>query len=268
MTSKTTSNSSGGGLRNSGSGRILTIDWSLLFRRLRMRFSQLFHSAKHRAAQTEYTPPAWAKKFKFNWFRLGLIGLTLFVFTQKQIDFTVSVGKAGLSAGSPANVAAGHRAKTASNVSGNTTSQMSLLPTGNAPATNEEDAPWSVEQYDVATVRSYINRFERVAATEEEKFGIPAAAKMAMAILESDAGQSPKTVENNNHFGTATSNGFYSNAWANWRAHSEFMSTMYPELLHNKTTAKQWVAALSQTDYSRDPLYTQKLLALINYFNL
>ena len=268
MNSGTTTNSNGG-LRNSSAGRILTIDWSLLLRRLRTRFSQLFHSAKYRAAQTEYTPPAWAKNFKLNWFRIGLIGLTVFVFTQKQIDFTVSVGKAGISAGTPATIAATAPAKTTASSVANTTTQMGMLPTGSATTVaNSIATAWSVEQYDVATVRAYISRFERVASTEEEKFGIPAAAKMAIAIFESQAGQSPKTIENNNHFGTATANGFYANAWGNWRAHSEFMNTMYPELLHNNTNAKQWIAALGQTDYSRDPQYVEKLLALMNYFNL
>lgn len=267
MTSRTSTNS-GGGLRNSGSGRILTINWRLLFRRLSMRIGQLFHSAKHRVSQTEYTPPAWAANFKLNWFRLGLIGLTIFVFTQKQIDFTVSVGKAGISAGVPTSASIGSTVTQATSAAAaSTTAQMSMLPTGSSTGALP-DQGWSVEQYDVAAVRAYINRFERVAATEEDKFGIPSAAKLAMAILESEAGKSPKAIENNNHFGTATANGFYANAWANWRAHSEFMNTMYPELLHNKTTAKQWVAALGQTDYSRDPQYVEKLLALMNYFNL
>jgi hypothetical protein len=269
MTSGTSTNS-GGGLRNSSGGRILTIDWSLLFCRLRMRVSQLFHSARYRLAQTEYTPPAWAKNFKLNWFRLGLIGLTIFVFTQKQIDFTVSVGKAGVSATNSTAVAnSSTPAKATSGQSASSVAQMSVLPTVNAETvSNSATTAWSVEQYDVATVRAYINRFERVAETEAEKFGIPTAAKLAIGILESDAGRSPKTVENNNHFGTATANGFYANAWANWRSHSEFMNTMYPELLHNKTNAKQWVAALGETDYSRDSQYTEKLLALMSYFNL
>ncbi|MEO0734899.1 MAG: hypothetical protein AAFZ52_18830 [Bacteroidota bacterium] len=79
--------------------RILTIDWSLLWRRARTRAGQYFTAMRHKAGRTEYIPPAWLQRFRFSWFRLGLMLLALFVFTQKQVDFTVSVGKEGIAMG-------------------------------------------------------------------------------------------------------------------------------------------------------------------------
>ncbi|NJO86825.1 MAG: hypothetical protein HC821_01860, partial [Lewinella sp.] len=86
-------------MRQRSPERVVTIDWRLLFRRLGRWAAQLFRSARHRAAQTDYQAPSWATNFRLGWFRLGLIALAIFVLTQKQIDFTVSVGKLGLSAG-------------------------------------------------------------------------------------------------------------------------------------------------------------------------
>lgn len=252
----------GGAVKQGGNDRILTIDWSLLFRRLRLRFSQLFRSARHRAAQTEYTPPAWAANFRLGWFRLGLIGLLIFVFTQKQIDFTVSVGKAGLSAGTNP-VTAAKLDNSSSGAPKTVSTRMSVLPASGA--TVQE---WSVDQLEASKVSAYINRFERVAYTEAEKYGIPAQAKLAMAILESEAGTHPRTRENNNHFGSATPDGYYTNAWANWRAHSEMMSREYSQLVNYQNDLRRWVRELDNTGYSQDPQYGNKLLAIIDRFDL
>ena len=269
MSSRTShSNSTGNALSSRSNDRILVIDWQLLYRRLKLRIRQLFSSARHRVAQTEYTPPSWALKFRFSWFRLGLVAIALFVFTQKQVDFTVSVGKLGVSAGSaPSTAAATVAHRTNSSSSPTPASRMSVLPgTHSTPAASANQ--WDVGQYDAATVRAYINRFERVAKTEEEKFGIPAAAKLAIAILESDAGTNPKARENNNHFGAATANGYYANAWNNWRAHSDMIRLEYPSLIQFNANWRQWVEALSKTDYSNDPQYTQKLAAIIEHYSL
>lgn len=266
-TSNSTKNK--GALSSRMNDRILTIDWQLLFRRIGLRFRQLFTSARHRVAQTEYTPPAWATKFRFSWFRLGLIAIALFVFTQKQVDFTVSVGKLGVSAGAAPTTAAKALTNQVHSPNPTPATQMSVIPGVVQSAPQSNDLPsWQVEQYDPATVRAYINRFARVAKTEEEKYGIPAAAKLAMAILESQAGTSPKTLENNNHFGSVTANGYYANAWNNWRAHSDFIRNTYPTLIQFNANYREWITALGKTNYSTDPQYGQKLLAIIQHYSL
>jgi len=272
MSSRTPSQiSANKSVRISSGDRILTIDWSLLFRRLRMRFGQFFRSARHRAEQTEYTPPVWARKIRLSWFRLGLIGIAIFVFTQKQIDFTVSVGKLGVSAGSAPSTAAStvslkENAGTPTTVADNGHQQMGVIPSS---ASTASPLPrWSVDQLDVATTRAYINRFERVAHTEEEKYAIPAAAKLAIAIYESNAGTNHLAKRNNNHFGNITAEGYYDNAWNNWRAHSEIIKTEFPSLRKYGDDYRRWIKALANTNYSNDTGYSDKLFAIIDRFNL
>ena len=219
-------------------------------------------SARHRASNTEYIPPVWMSQLRLTWFRLGLIALAVFVFTQKQIDFTVTVGANGVAgqdqspdarAGTPATQ----------------TTSLSMLPTGTAAPSSPAAAPaWSVASLEAATVRDYINRFERVARTEEEKYGIPAAAKLAMAILESDAGQATAAIRDNNHFAGSIATEYYDNAWTSWRAHSQLLTKRFPELAHESVNYQQWIAALAKTDYSNDPRYTHKLLQIIEAYEL
>lgn len=256
---------SGSSLRNSSGDRILVIDWKLLFKRLKQRFVLLFRSARHRAEQTEYTPPAWASNFRFSWFRLGLIGIALFVFTQKQIDFTISVGKNGVAALVNETSANGqHISQTALAVK-ESSSQLSVLPSLSAVTTNKA---WSIQQYDAQKVDAYIKRFQRVARTEEDKFQIPAAAKLAIAIYESNAGADPRAVENNNHFGKATPDGYYANAWANWRAHSELIDKEYTDLKAYSNSTENWISMLARSNYTSDPDYDSKLMAIVERFNL
>ncbi|WP_420459971.1 glucosaminidase domain-containing protein [Neolewinella sp.] len=242
-----------------GQQKVFSINWSLLFRRLRLRGGQVLNSARHRANHTEYIPPVWMSQLRLTWFRLGLIALAVFVFTQKQIDFTFTVGANGV--GSQVQESAGQTTSTASQ-----TTALSMLPTGTAtPA----PAPvWSVDQFDAPVVREYIDRFERVARTEEEKYGIPAAAKLAMAILESDAGQATAAIRDNNHFAASIAREYYDNAWTSWRAHSQSVTKRFPELAHESVNYQQWIAALAKTNYSSDPHYTQKLLQIIEAYDL
>ena len=242
-----------------GRQKVLSINWSLLLRRLRLRGGQVLTSARHRANNTEYIPPVWLSQLRLTWFRLGLIALVVFVFTQKQIDFSFTVGANGVATQEQDPVEAG-------TVTTSQTTALSMLPTG---STTPITAPvWSVDRFDASVVREYINRFERVARTEEEKYDIPAAAKLAMAILESDAGRSTSAVKDNNHFAGSIATEYYDNAWTSWRAHSQLVTEQYPELAHESVNYQQWIAALAKTDYSSDPRYAQKLLQIIEAYEL
>ena len=257
--------------RPSGPQRLVSIQWGAIFQKFFRWGKGLFNSLRHRAGQTEYTPPAWLQRFRFSWFRLGLIGIALFVFTQKQIDFTVSVGKEGLAVGESQGR---HSAVTDAGA----TQTMTVLPAsvgGAAPATTHPAAKasastdnWSVDQLDAAAVRAYVNRFEKVAQGEEAKFSIPAPANMALAILNSQAGKSSAARRDNNHFGTITAGDYYDNAWMNWRAHSELIDRRFPQLADNSVNYQQWVAALAKTNYSSDPKLVNKLMDIVERFNL
>jgi hypothetical protein len=252
--------------RRSGNDRILTIDWTLLWRRTRARLGQFFTSLRHKAANTEYIPPAWMQRFRLSWFRVGLMLLALFVFTQKQVDFTVSVGKEGFAMGATE----GRHSATKASGTGTSTAGMGLLPVSGSEATAAAipAASWNVNDLDAAHVRAYVNRFEKVAKGEEVKFNIPAPANMALAILFSQAGQSPAARRDNNHFTLVTTDGYYDNAWSNWRAHSEYLNKHFPGLADNSVNYQQWVAALAKTGYSSDRQLSAKVMDIVERFNL
>jgi flagellum-specific peptidoglycan hydrolase FlgJ len=241
--------------------KVITINWRLLGRRLWLRSSQLFTSARHRAAHTEYIPPSWMGRLRLTWFRIGLIGLAIFVFSQKQIDVTVSMGAEGVGV-STAGMTAPRDADPASQ-----TTTLSMLP-GSSTASAPAAPTWTVRRYEEQAVRRYVERFTRVARTEEEKYAIPAAAKMAMALLDSEAGTAAVARQDNNHFRTAAGDQRFDNAWSSWRDHSEYISRRFPELASESVNHQQWIAALGRSGYSRDPQYTQKLLRLIEHFDL
>ncbi|CAH1002109.1 hypothetical protein LEM8419_03026 [Neolewinella maritima] len=238
--------------------QIFTINWSLLLRRLRLRGGQVLTSARHRANTTEYIPPVWMSQLRLTWFRLGLIVLCAFVFTQKQIDFTFTVGANGV----------GTQTSEQQSTAATQISALSMLPTGGSSAVVAATPAWTVAQLDASAVRDYINRFERVARTEEEKYGIPAAAKLAMAILESEAGQATAAIKDNNHFAATIATEYYDNAWTSWRAHSQLVTERFPALAHETVNYQQWIAALARTSYSSDPQYSQKLLDIIAAYDL
>ncbi|TXF91371.1 hypothetical protein FUA23_01345 [Neolewinella aurantiaca] len=249
-----------------GNKNAITIDWRLLWHRLLARTGQLFTSLRHKAGRTEYIPPAWMQRFRISWFRLGLMGLAAFIFTQKQVDFTLSVGKEGLAIGASEGR---HSALNTGDKSA-ATATMGILPVSNHPsaATGPATSAWNVNDLDAAQVRAYVNRFEKVAQGEEQKFSIPAPAAMALAILNSKAGQSTAAKRDNNHFGTITSDRYYENAWMNWRAHSEIVDKRFPELADNSVNYQQWVAALAKTNYSSDRQLSSKLMDIVERFNL
>lgn len=253
-----------------GTDRVLTIDWRLLGRRVRAYFGQLYTSLRHKAAQTEYIPPAWMQRFRLTWFRMGLLALVVFVFTQKQVDFTISMGKEGLAITQSAERHSALGQATPTAATNTSTASLSPLAVSGSSTVDATPAPtqWNVNDLDAATVRAYVNRFERVAKGEEEKFSIPAPANMALAILFSNAGQATSARRDNNHFGSFTADGYYENAWMNWRAHSERLHKRYPGLADNSVNYQQWVAALAKTNYNSDPQLANKIMDIVERFNL
>ncbi len=251
-----------------GNNRVLTIDWGLFWRRSKARIGQLFTSLRYRAGQTEYIPPAWMQRLRLSWFRVGLMAIALFVFTQKQVDFTISVGKEGIAMG--ANEGRHMAAKGEGNISAQQTlgvipMQGSLMAAaGNAASAST----WKVESLNAQAVRKYVSRFEKVAQGEEEKFSIPAPANMALAIYFSEAGKNTAAQRDNNHFGPVTDGEYYENAWMNWRAHSELIGHRYPQLSAESVNYQQWIAALAKTNYSSDQRLSNKLLDIIEHFGL
>ncbi|MBV6429541.1 MAG: hypothetical protein KIPDCIKN_04100 [Haliscomenobacter sp.] len=123
-------------------------------------------------------------------------------------------------------------------------------------------------QLDPARAEAYIQRFEKVARLEMDRFGIPASILMAQALADSWAGAHTASVEQNNHFGKPMAGKSYASAWENWREHSMLLAREYPQLLMNGRDYKAWAKGLERSGYASDRRYARKLLDLIDRFQL
>lgn len=138
---------------------------------------------------------------------------------------------------------------------------------------------------------TYVERFSPVAMAEQRKFGIPASIILAQGLLESDAGKSHLAQKANNHFGikcfsrrchkghciNATDDSHkdffvkYPNAWGSYRAHSLFLkkTPRYGALFRlDASDYRGWAKGLARAGYATDKHYAQKLIDLVEAFDL
>ncbi len=137
---------------------------------------------------------------------------------------------------------------------------------------------------------SYVQKYAEIAQAEKKKFGIPASIILAQGLLESNAGESRLTRNNQNHFGIKcfsrhcksghcsnftddTHKDFfrkYTSAWASFREHSVFLQQSRYAKLHNYSSHdyRAWAVGLKSCGYATDPKYAQKLVAIIEGLQL
>lgn len=194
------------------------------------------------------------------WFKIGLGALALFVVTQKDIQFSIDM-KAPF---------ADESSEAAYSQQTTNTSELSFAHSVamKRPGANATRSVINVEDLNTNKVKAYIKRFSKVATAEMEKYGIPASVKMAQGILESQAGGHPASAQENNHFGAPLAGRTYNSAWENWRTHSLLMKDQYAALFDNGTSYRKWAKALKATNYSRDKKYDQKLIKVIETYQL
>ncbi|MEM9920137.1 MAG: glucosaminidase domain-containing protein [Bacteroidota bacterium] len=139
--------------------------------------------------------------------------------------------------------------------------------------------------------QAYVKRFAHVAQGEMKKYGIPASITLAQGLIESNAGDSRLSRENNNHFGMKcfsrkckkghctnftddSHKDFfrkYQTAWESYRAHSLMLhnSQRYKKLFKlGKQDYKAWAGGLSKAGYATDRRYAQKLVYIIEDLKL
>ena len=134
----------------------------------------------------------------------------------------------------------------------------------------------------------YIETYRDIAQKEMTLYNIPASITLAQGILESASGTGRLSVEANNHFGIKchTWSGEkiyhdddkkgecfrkYNNAKYSFRDHSLFLSSRsrYQDLFKlNITNYKAWARGLKAAGYATDRSYPQKLIALIERYEL
>lgn len=138
-------------------------------------------------------------------------------------------------------------------------------------------------------IMAYIERYSPIAQSEMKSYGIPASITLAQGILESGMGYGRLAIEGNNHFGIKCHkewNGkriyhdddekgecfrVYKDSENSFRDHSLFLKdrSRYAFLFDIKTNQyKAWAKGLKKAGYATDPKYPDKLISLIERFDL
>ena len=134
----------------------------------------------------------------------------------------------------------------------------------------------------------YIARWKNVAIQHQKEYGIPASITLAQGLLESAAGQSELAVKANNHFGIKCTSEWlgdvyrydddrrkecfrmYNDAEESFRDHAKFLQKpRYERLFTLKVSNyKGWAQGLKDCGYATDPAYPQKLIRIIEDYEL
>ncbi len=139
------------------------------------------------------------------------------------------------------------------------------------------------------TVTQYIDLYKETAKANMRTHGIPASITLAQGILESGSGNGRLAREANNHFGIKCHTGWtgdtirhdddaaqecfrkYRHASESYRDHSLFLTSRarYANLFKlKKDDYKAWAKGLRKAGYATDPKYPDKLISLIERYQL
>ncbi len=152
------------------------------------------------------------------------------------------------------------------------------------------------EQEYFSSKEDFIQTLGPIAHANHQRYGVPASISLAQAILESDWGQSDLAVENKNLYGIKGSSwdplyltqefldGEFVSVEAPFRSYHSFEASMAdhsrllvegtdydPQLYHGVIQADNYVEAaqaLQTAGYATDPDYAQKLIHLIQQYQL
>ncbi|MDB2586882.1 glucosaminidase domain-containing protein [Flavobacteriaceae bacterium] len=147
------------------------------------------------------------------------------------------------------------------------------------------EVPMTAEQ----RMSMYIESFAPIAIEEMRLYGIPASITLAQGILESGSGSGTLAIKANNHFGIKCHTTWtgervyhdddelgecfrkYTDVKYSYRDHSLFLTqrSRYADLFKLKISDYQgWARGLKKAGYATDPKYPDKLISLIERFDL
>ena len=135
----------------------------------------------------------------------------------------------------------------------------------------------------------YISKYASIAVSEMHRSGVPASITLAQGMLESRYGLSSLAADGNNHFGIKCHRNWsgktmrvnddapnecfrvYKSAEESFRDHSDFLryQDRYKGLFELKPTDyKGWAKGLKKAGYATDPQYAEKLIKIIEDYQL
>ncbi|MCC6460846.1 MAG: glucosaminidase domain-containing protein [Saprospiraceae bacterium] len=150
-------------------------------------------------------------------------------------------------------------------------------------------APVSASSLGTGATAEYIRRYSKIAITEMKRYGIPASISLAQGLVESRSGSSKLATRNNNHFGMKCFSRncgkghcsnfaddhhkdffrIFKNPWDSWRAHSQMLANgRYLRLKKYGRDYRKWAQGLEQLGYATDRSYSEKLIGVIEKYDL
>ena len=143
-------------------------------------------------------------------------------------------------------------------------------------------------QYNEQDIRDYIEQYSEVAVQKMHEYKIPASITVAQGIFESACGRSRLAVEGNNHFGIKCHEWTgdtilvdddelqecfrkYPSVEESYNDHSLFLTNRkrYSNLFQlDIMDYKSWARTLKQDGYATNPQYADRLISLIERFNI
>lgn len=135
---------------------------------------------------------------------------------------------------------------------------------------------------------AYIQKYADLAVASQKKHRIPASITLAQGILESAAGESKLATRCNNHFGIKCGDAWhgrkmrqnddaigecfrcYGSVKESYDDHAEFLKRQRYSFLYDYeiTDYKAWAHGLKRAGYATDPKYPQKLIKIIEEYEL
>jgi LysM repeat protein len=140
-----------------------------------------------------------------------------------------------------------------------------------------------------STPQQYIQKYASVAIREMNRSGVPVSITLAQGILESESGNSDLASKSNNHFGIKCKSNWegakvyhnddekgecfrkYDNVEQSYIDHSDFLkaNTRYAFLFDlDKDDYHGWAKGLKKAGYATNPVYAQKLIEIIEKYEL
>jgi LysM repeat protein len=144
-------------------------------------------------------------------------------------------------------------------------------------------------QYNEQDIRDYIEQYADVAVQKMSEYKIPASITIAQGIFESACGKSRLATEGNNHFGIKCHSEWtgdtilidddelqecfrrYASVSESYNDHSLFLTSRkrYSNLFElDIMDYKSWARTLKQDGYATNPQYADRLISLIERFNI
>ncbi|MFN7118217.1 MAG: glucosaminidase domain-containing protein [Saprospiraceae bacterium] len=224
-----------------------------------------------------------------NWFKIAIAAFLVFILVKKDLTFSINMrAPAQQRQEEPVQKTKKERVEERlTDVKGVAEqSETNLLDVSSIFSSKKGSAPAieALQQIDDAKIQAYLKRFARVAASESEKFGIPASVILGNALLQSYAGERAIAQQTNNQFalpctpdwqgGSKELDGkcfrTYENAWTSFRDHSYYITTGRMSNLKTlkNENYKTWAKALEKADFSNDDNYASQLIQVIEKYQL